>query len=175
MQTVEERKEITEYWESSIDLGREPGEGAIQFAKQFIQSQADAIPILQRLLDGEIHDATDNRIKRCAYCQYYWRDDSLRNTKKTCCDDCHTAKKSIQKRQQRERQDLINPKPRKRKLIDDYIWWLEYPLWLDEYSMLKIGWKFEVPHTMKTINSIEAKNHIYGDGNRKTSIKKAEY
>lgn len=149
---------------------KEPGAGAVEFAKGFTEglSRDEAEEVIAQLLRGELHDATDNRVKRCVHCGYYWRDDSLRNTKKTCSDACNTAKKTLQRRKQRERKALLEPeKKKKRKLQDDYVYWLEYPYWGNEYSMLKVGWKFEVPHEIETIDYIEANNRIYGEGNRK--------
>lgn len=126
---------------------REPGAGAIDFTKQFTEglTRDQATPIITALLKGELHDPTDKRVKRCDYCGYYWRDDSLRNTRRTCSARCKTGIKTLQKRQQRADAALLNPKPKKRTLMDDYIWWLEYPFWVDEYSMVKIGWKYEKP------------------------------
>lgn len=149
---------------------RDPGAGAIEFAKGIIgdMSRSEASEMMTDLKDGNLHDQSDKRIKRCNYCGYFWRDDSLRNTKKTCSDECKRGIKKLQRRDQREKQALLdpNPKPKKRTLMDDYVYWLEYPYWGDEYSMLKVGWKYEVPHKASTIDYIEAKNELYGEGNR---------
>ncbi|AST93264.1 hypothetical protein BC6307_19375 [Sutcliffiella cohnii] len=148
---------------------KEPGTGAIEYAKQFTEGLTleQSAPIIAQLLRGELHDATDRRIKRCDYCGYYWRDDSLRNTKRTCCEDCKRSLKTMQRRQQRADKELLNPKPRKRTLMDDYIWWLEYPFWINEYSMIKIGWKYEVPCAPNKLSRIEgAKERSYKMGGR---------
>jgi len=152
----------------AVKTYRDPGEGAIEFAKEIIgdMSRRQASVIMSDLLAGNLHDKSDKRIKRCDHCGYYWRDDSLRNTRKTCSDECRRKIKTLQRQKQREKQALFNPKPRKRTLMDDYYYWLEYPYWADEYSMLKIGWKYEVPHRASTIDFIEAKNELYGEGNR---------
>jgi hypothetical protein len=148
---------------------REPGVGAIIFAKQYTKglSRIEALPIVEQLLMGELHDQSDRRIKRCDYCGYYWRDDSLRNTKRTCGDYCKRKIKTLQTRQQRADKALLNPKPKKQTLMDDYLWWLEYPFWIQEYSMLKIGWKYEKPSGISVMDYVEANRSIYGDGNRK--------
>ena len=64
---------------------REPGLTAIEFARSFVEglSWDEARKVIKGLLNGEVHDPADKRIKRCNYCGYWWRDDSLRNTKHT--------------------------------------------------------------------------------------------
>lgn len=158
---------------------REPGAGAIEFGEQFTHSmsQDEAAKVIAQLLAGKLHDTTDSRVKRCDYCGYFWRDESLRNTRKTCSDECKRKIKTLQRRKQREKEkkELMNTKPKKRKLQDDYVYWLEYPYWNNEYSMLKIGWKFEKPHEIKTLDFIDAKNEIYGVGNRRKPKRIVEY
>lgn len=156
---------------------RDYGKGAIEFALQFIEglSMAEALPVLQALNNGELHDRSDKRIKRCDYCERLWRDDSLRNTKRTCSDECKRDIKTMQRRDQRANDALLNPKPRKRTLMDDYIWWLEYPFWIQEYSMIKIGWKYERPSGVALMDYVETNRDSFGDGNRKKSIKHVSY
>ncbi|MBH9965589.1 hypothetical protein [[Bacillus] enclensis] len=156
---------------------RDPGQGAIEYAKTFVVgvSRSEAVTIFRDLKDGNLHDQSDKRVKRCDYCGYFWRDDSLRNTKKTCCDGCKTGIKTLQRRQQRADEELLNPKPRKHTLMDDYVWWLEYPYWANEYSMLKVGWKFEKPSGVALMDYVENSRNVYGDGNSKKSIKHVSY
>jgi hypothetical protein len=150
---------------------REPGAGAIDYTKQFTEglTRDQAAPVITALLKGELHDPTDKRVKRCDYCGYYWRDDSLRNTRRTCSSECKTGIKTLQKRQQRADAALLNPQPRKRTLMDDYIWWLEYPFWINEYSMIKIGWKFEKPSGVALMDYVKSGRGQMGDGNRRKS------
>lgn len=154
---------------------REPGEGAIKFARQYVEglTREEALPVIKRLLKGEMHDPTDKRVKRCDYCGYWWYDDSLRNNKKTCSDECKRGIKTMQRKEQRANKALLNPIPKRKKhrLIDDYIWWLEYPFWVNEYPMIKIGWKYEKPSGFAVMDFIEAKNGIYGEGNRRKTKK----
>lgn len=144
-----------------------PGPGAVAFANQYIEGlgRAEALTVITQLHAGNLHDVTNRRIKRCDYCQYIWNDDSLRNTKRTCSDECKRAIKTLQRRQQRADQELLNPKPRKHTLMDDYVYWLEYPYWIKEYSMIKIGWRFERPMGVNAMSAIDAKSGIYGKGN----------
>jgi hypothetical protein len=158
---------------------KNPGIGSIEFARQFTEglTQEQALPVIKQLMAGDLHDASDKRVKRCDYCGYLWRDVSLRNTKRTCCEECKTGIKSIQRQEQRANKELLNPEPKSRKhrLIDDYIWWLEYPFWINEYSMIKIGWKYEKPSGGALLDFIEAKDGLYGKGNRRKTVKHVDY
>lgn len=138
---------------------REPGEGAVEFARQFVEgmTREEAVKIVDRLIKGELHDRVDRRVKRCDYCGYWWRDGSLRNTKRKCCDDCERGIKKLQTRQRRADKELLNPKPKKKtKREANYIWWLEYPFWINEYEMLKNTWKREFPYTSTKLSQISA-------------------
>jgi len=135
---------------------RQPGAGAVEFARTFIEglTERESKPIINRLLIGEF--TADNRVKRCAYCDFFWKDGSLRNTRRTCCADCKIAAKTLQKRAQRASYVLLHPdlqQPKKRKLADDYINWVEYPFWLEENSMVSVGWKYEVPHSNDVLDA----------------------
>lgn len=156
---------------------RDYGKGAAEFAKQYITglSMVEALPVLQALNRGDLHDRTDNRIKRCEFCGHLWYDDSLRNTKRTCSNECKTGVKTLQRRQQRADTALLNPKPRKHTLMDDYIWWLEYPFWIHEYSMIKIGWKFERPSGVALMDYVETSRSRMGEGNRRKPKKHVNY
>lgn len=153
------------------------GAGAFEYALQYVDglSRQEAAYVIRQLLEGELNDPEDKRIKRCEHCGYYWRDDSLRNTKRTCSNDCKRSHKTNLRRQQRADEALLNPKPRKRTLMDDYIWWIEYPFWINEYSMIKIGWKFEKPSGIALMDYVESKNETYGPGNRRKTRKEVEY
>lgn len=138
---------------------KNPGDGAIEYASQFVESLSieEAMPVIKSLMKGELNDTSDKRVKRCSYCNYYWRDDSLRNTKKTCCDNCKKGIKTLQRREQREKEALLNPKPKKKtKRETNYVYWLEYPYWINEYEMLKQSWKYESPQSPTKINQIFA-------------------
>lgn len=158
---------------------REPGAGAIEFTKQYTEGLAmyEAAPVIKQLMKGDLHDQTDKRVKRCDYCGYYWRDDSLRNTKRTCSDECKKNVKTMQRRQQRADKELLdpNPKPKKHTLMDDYLWWLEYPFWIQEYSMIKVGWKFEKPSGVGLMDYVEASRERMGEGNRKKGVTNIDY
>ncbi|MEK5107220.1 hypothetical protein MHI57_10750 [Cytobacillus sp. FSL K6-0129] len=139
---------------------REPvGDGAIEFARQFIEGlhREFALIAIKDLNEGNLLDGTDKRVKRCDYCGYWWRDESSRNRKQTCSKECKKNIKTMQRRQQRADLELLNPKPKKKtRRENNYVWWLEYPFWLNEYEMLKNTWKNEVPHSPSKISQISA-------------------
>jgi len=144
-----------------------PGEGAINYACEQLAglTREQAAASIPRLLK-ELPD--DKRVKRCDYCGYPWRDDSLRNTRRTCSEECKTGIKSLQRRQQRADKALLADKTKKRtKREQNYIWWLEYPFWLSEYEMLKQSWKFEIPTDREKLEYISGNQRVLGLGNRK--------
>jgi hypothetical protein len=157
----------------------EIGSGAVEYARQITQglTRDQTASIMPALLRGELNDPTDKRVKRCDYCGYWWRDDSSRNRKQTCSDDCKRGIKTMQRREQRANKELLNPKPKikKHRLIDDYIWWLEYPFWVQEYSMIKLGWKYEKNMSVAKMDYIRAKQELYGPGNRKKPKRVVDY
>ncbi|MEH7401589.1 hypothetical protein V7148_11420 [Gottfriedia acidiceleris] len=157
----------------------EPGTGAIEYAKKLTVglTREEAAPIIEALMRGELNNPADNRVKRCDYCSYWWHDESLRNNKRTCSDRCRTKIKSLHTSERRAKEALLNPEPKEKKhtLMDDYIWWIEYPYWLNEYSMIKIGWKHEKPSGIALMNYVEAKNGLYGKGNSKKQTKEYSF
>ncbi|RFU60526.1 hypothetical protein [Peribacillus glennii] len=138
---------------------RQPGEGAILFAYQFIDglTKAEFFPVIQQVINGQLHNVVDKRIKRCDYCGYFWRDISLRNNKRKCSADCERSLKTLQKREQRALKELLNPKPK--KAPDMYTYYadhLEYPYFLSEQYMLKRSYRFERPKAPDKLAQIDA-------------------
>lgn len=145
----------------------DPGAGAIAYVLEYVASLAreNAMPVVRRLLT---ETSGDKRVKRCGYCGYPWRDGSLRNTKRTCSDECTTGIKTIQRSQQRADKALLSGKvPKLTKQELNYYWWFEYPFWLNDYENLKLSWKHEVPSDVLTLDFISAQNQTLGLGNRK--------
>lgn len=135
---------------------RNPGEGAIDFAKHFTSdlTSDDALHIIRKLLKGRMHDKTDKRIKRCAYCGYYYRDKTRPNNSKTCCSKCKVDLDTLRRAIMRADKALLNPK--KPKNERGHVWWLEYPFYVQEYEMLKHTWKYEAPYSPNKITAIHA-------------------
>jgi hypothetical protein len=144
-----------------------PGAGAIKYASVFVDglTREQAAPIIRKLL---AEPPAEKRVKQCDYCGYWWLDDSLRNTKRVCSDECKTGIKTFQRWQQRADKALLSGKTKKKTKRDiNYVWWLEYPFWLDEYEMLKNTWKHEATHDEGLLDFIHGQREIYGEGNRK--------
>ncbi|HDR8094247.1 TPA: hypothetical protein QCZ12_004358 [Bacillus cereus] len=135
---------------------RNPGEGAIDFAKHFISdlTSDEALHILRQLLKGRLHDKTEKRIKRCAYCGYYYRDKTRPNNSKTCCSKCKVDLDTLRRAIIRADKALLNPKKTKKE--KGHVWWLEYPFYVQEYEMLKRTWKYEAPYSPNKITAIHA-------------------
>jgi hypothetical protein len=153
----------------------EPGEGAIKYAASLVDalSREEAAKVITSVLEGL---PPDRRVKLCDFCKYPFRDESLRNTRGTCCDGCKRGLKTLQRRKQRADKDLLSPKPKKStKREQNYYWWFEYPFWLDEYEMLKQSWKYEVPHDMALLDHVTSQNQLYGPGNRKVKSRTPGY
>ncbi|MEW9700706.1 hypothetical protein [Paenibacillus sp. SI8] len=146
----------------------EPGTGAVEYARSLTAGMTREQAAIALSRAYRINDA---RIKRCDYCGYLFRDESKRNLRQTCCGECKTALKTLQRRQQRADKALLTGEPpkvkRKTKRDVYYVWWLEYPFWLSEYEMLKQTWKYEVSHDTELMDAIQEKNMTYGAGNRK--------
>ncbi|AQX53350.1 hypothetical protein [Priestia flexa] len=155
------------------DNGRDPGDGAIEYTLEFFKGKgrAEIERLVTSFYHGELNDPNDKRIKRCDYCDYYFRDESLRNNRRTCCAGCKTSQKTLQTRIRRAEKAFLNPKPKKETKSDLYLWWLEYPCWANEQAMLEVGWRFEKPLSMQKMDYIRTREELYGEGNRK---KKAE-
>ncbi|WP_242298008.1 hypothetical protein [Bacillus cereus group sp. BfR-BA-01424] len=135
---------------------REPGEGAIDFAKHFVSDSTsdEALSVIMQLLKGRLHDKTDKRTKRCAYCGYYYRDKTRPNNSKTCCSKCKVDLDTLRRSIIRADKALLKPKKAKRDTC--HVWWLEYPFYIQEYEMLKHTWKYEAPYSPYKITAIHA-------------------
>src|SRR5699024_2607205 len=112
------------------------GTGAISYAKEFIDVKDDrnkAMDVISDLLAGKLHDPSDKRIKRCAYCNYYYRDKTRPNNSKTCSKECKT--KLDTERRARKRRNKEQTKGRSgQSTIKDrtYLSHLEYPFWIGD-------------------------------------------
>lgn len=148
---------------------REPGEGAIEFAARFTEGKmmTDAMPVIQRLMRGELHDSDDVRVKNCDWCGYLFRDKSRPNRAKTCCKPCKYAKDNFAKRNKKADKDLVSPKvKRKSKMSDYYAGHLEYPFFASETYMLRYH-RQEKPFSPDKIAYISAARESGSTGNRR--------
>jgi hypothetical protein len=135
---------------------REPGQGAIDFATQFVVglTREQAKPIIEQLLAGNLHDKTDKRIKRCEYCGYYYRDKTRPNNSKTCSRECKIAKDTLIRAKKNADKALI--KPIEKEIYSAYTHWLEYPFYFNEHYMLKHAHDRENPFEHDKLAQIDA-------------------
>jgi len=152
---------------------KDAGTGAIAFAKEFIDAGDDRntiLDVLADLLAGKLHDTSDRRIKRCAYCNYYYRDKTRPNNSKTCSKECKTnldtERRAIKRRKDKKEQATLKSGTIKERT---YLSHLEYPFWIgdifgerehtDEQAMQISLSNYEQPYD--NINEIAAAKQRY--------------
>jgi hypothetical protein len=138
---------------------RQPGTGAIQFAKEYISGldRRQALPIIKQLIDGKLHDKTDKRIKRCEYCGYFYRDKTRPNNSKTCSRECKIAKDTLIRAKKNADKAVLKPKKDiEKEIYTAYTYWLEYPFYLNEHYMLKHAHDYESPFDYDKLSQIDA-------------------
>jgi predicted nucleic acid-binding Zn ribbon protein len=141
---------------------RYPGTGAIEFTMEFIEglSEEQAFPVIKVMLKGELHDQTDKRIKRCAFCAYFYRDKTKPNNSKTCSQECKTLLDSLRRKQKKADKVIVKPKKSmQREMYTYYASHLEYPYYLSEHYMLKRAHNYETPFSHDKLELIEAARH----------------
>jgi hypothetical protein len=151
---------------------KEPGEGAILFATQFTEGlmMTDAMPVIQQLMKGDLHDAGDKRVKNCDWCGYLFRDKSKPNSAKTCCKPCKYAKDNFAKKNKKMDQELVKPKKKKRSgLSGHYASHLEYPFFASEEYMLKYYHRYERSYAPEKIALIDGAKQTSSGGKRKSA------
>lgn len=130
----------------------EPGEGAIEYVTLLTTglSREEAASIIRHLFT---EPPADPRVKQCETCGYYFRDKTKPNNARVCSQrSCKTARKSAQR--------SVQPTV--------YTWWLEYPYWLTEKSMLSRAWSYERPRDPDKLAQImAAKQRAESLGGRK--------
>lgn len=138
---------------------RQPGEGAIDFAKGFTDglTQPQALFVITDLLAGKLHDSADTRIKRCEWCGYLYRDKTKPNSAKTCCRPCKYAKDNHAKAVKKADKALAKPKSNaKESMYTYYAGHLEYPYYISEHYMLKRAHRYESPFAPDKLAQIDA-------------------
>lgn len=124
-------KLITNY-ENSEYILREPGEGAIEFARRYIKPGMDmemALDMLTEVIDGYVREVFDEKVKRCSYCGFLYRDVTKNNGSKVCSNKCKAKKDSASKK--KKRKDTAMNNGTARKYADNLYYYahLEYPYW----------------------------------------------
>ncbi|MFC4387755.1 hypothetical protein ACFOZ1_07995 [Gracilibacillus marinus] len=144
-----------------------PGSGALAFHRHHVAGlplQQSEI-FIRQLYNGELEFITDNkRVKNCAYCGFYWYDESTRNNAKLCSESCRKAHRALQKAEERGRKPKAAPE--KLREIDYYIHELEYAYWRDEKIMQNYIARHERLSTAGFIERQSNHNLAFGEGNR---------
>lgn len=83
---------------------RTPGTGALEYTKQITDGlrKDEAARVIVELLAGNIHDNTNERVKRCGFCRYYYCDKTKPNNSRTCSAECKVSFDTSKRRKKRE-------------------------------------------------------------------------
>ena len=128
--------------ETTKIIYRDPGSGAVEFARQFVEglTRDDVLPVLRKLKNGELHDPTDKRIKRCGFCGYFYRDKTKPNNSKTCSRECKIDRDTLNRAIKNADAAILKPKkekPFEREMYECHVYWIEYPYYVSEHYMLE--------------------------------------
>lgn len=135
--------------------------GSVEFAMQFIEglTREEATPVIAALRRGELHDKSDKRIKKCEWCENYYRDNTRPNNSKVCGPSCKFAKDNHAKAIKKADAALLKPKKPKSfesEMYECHVHWLEYPYYLNEHYMLKRAHRYETPFSHDKLEQIDA-------------------
>lgn len=149
---------------------REPGKGAIEFARQFVEGRTrdEAIEILRDLLNGNLHDKTDKRIKKCSTCGYYYRDRTKNNSSKTCSRECKIKRDTLRRAEKNAEKALLKQKTDK-EIEKLYLFWLDYPFFISEKYMSRKVREYESSYSYEKLALIDAaRQRCYKRKNKNT-------
>ncbi|MFD2876617.1 helix-turn-helix domain-containing protein [Paenibacillus rhizoplanae] len=134
----------------------EPGEGAVEFMREITEGMTlEEVRELYRHMMRIPPD--DAKVKRCATCNYYFRDKTRPGNAKVCGPSCKTVRKTEQKADQRARKPVEPKKPKKERRYDEAAW-------------LAGIWRHEVPFDPGKLPYIQAARERYSRmGGRKKS------
>lgn len=144
----------------------DPGPGALAFAMTFVGEEmtlAHVEPLLSRLVAGESHDPTDKKVKRCAYCNFYFRDSTRPNNAVVCSKECRKLRNAF-----KERQNYVPEPPKPRPMGLD----LEYPFYKNPSTMHKYSRRevLKSPHSIANIQAARIRYEQMGGRKRKQEI-----
>ncbi|KGE20805.1 hypothetical protein PWYN_01085 [Paenibacillus wynnii] len=140
----------------------EPGEGAVEFMRELTEGMTptEALDLIRHLMRNPPDEA---KVKRCATCNYYFRDKTRPGNAKVCGPSCKTVRKTDQKAEQRARQPQKPKKTKKERRYDEAAW-------------LSAIWRKEKPFDPDKLPYIQAARDRYDRmGGRKKPIRKVEY
>lgn len=144
----------------------DPGAGALAFAMTFVGEEmtlAHVEPLVKSLVAGEAHIPTNKKIKRCAYCNYYFLDPTRNNIAVVCSAECRKLRKALN-----ERNKYVPAPPKPRPMGLD----LEYPFYKDPSTMHRYSRKevLKSPHSIANIQAARIRYEKMGGRKRKQEI-----
>lgn len=136
----------------------EPGEGALEYMRELTEGMTlEEVRELYRNMMRTPPD--DAKIKRCATCNYYFRDKTRPGNAKVCGPSCKTVRKTEQKADQRARQPQTPKKPRR----------------YDEEAIMRRLWNYEKPYDPdKLAQMYAARERRRNMGGKKKPIRHVE-
>lgn len=125
---------------------RDPGDSALAFIRTFTKGlPREEVPkVIEQLRAGELHDKSDERIKSCDYCRWYFRDPTRPGNAKTCSRSCKTATDTVKRAVKKVVADKVNGvKKRLTTREKHYASEREYSYWSDEAEMIAYTARYE--------------------------------
>lgn len=135
---------------------KNPGTGAIEFARRYVGPGHDydeLLEIMSDLIDGNFVEIHDKKVKRCQCCGFYYRDKTKNNSATTCSVECKAGKDAVLKTYNR-RVKTEQAGTARKDFRDGRYAYGEYPFWASERDMFEY----------------DRKNKIYSHGDNLESI-----
>lgn len=118
---------------------KNPGAGAIEFAREYIEQEIDyyeLLDVMTDLIDGNFVEIHDKKVKRCQCCGFYYRDKTKNNSATTCSPECKATKDAVLKTYNRRIKAEQNGTARKDYRYGRYAYG-EYPFWVNDAAMFE--------------------------------------
>lgn len=118
---------------------KNPGAGAIEFARQYIgpgHDYEDMLEIMADVIDGYFEEVHDKKVKRCQCCGFYYRDKTKNNSSTTCSLECKASKDAVLKTLKRRAKKEQDGTARKSYKHGRY-YGGEYSFWRSERDMFE--------------------------------------
>ncbi|AWE07895.1 hypothetical protein DCE79_11080 [Lysinibacillus sp. 2017] len=125
---------------------KNPGSGAIEFARRYIgpgHDYEEMLEIMSAVIDGHFAEIHDKKVKRCQCCGFYYRDKTKNNSGTTCSRECKAIKDSVLKTYARRVRAEEKGTTRK-SYKDGRYYGGEYSFWCNEQAMFEYDRKRSV-------------------------------
>lgn len=125
---------------------KNPGTGAIEFARSYIGPGHDydeMLEIMSDIIDGYFTEVHDKKVKRCQCCGFYYRDKTKNNSATTCSAECKAGKdvvlKTYKRRVKAEQQGTARKSYKHGRYFGG-----EYPFWINDDAMFEYDRKHKI-------------------------------